>query len=111
MTLFGTRLLDAMHMRDVTAAELARKTTISESNISRYLSGTSMPSMRNLLLLADALGISSDWLAGRDEEDGEYHIVYGDKEIVRIFKSLSTDSQEKVLEYAEMLLTKEMRNV
>ena len=110
MTLFGTRLLDAMHMKGVSAAELSRKSGISESNISRYLSGVSLPSLSSLLMLAKVLDVSSDWLSGREELEGDFQFVYGDKELLRIYNLLSYDSQDKVLEYAEMLLSKEGKN-
>ena len=108
MTLFGTRLQQAMNKRDFSAAELSRKSNISEANISRYLSGISEPSMKNLLILAQTLNVSSDWLSGNEET---YEIHYGNNDLMRIYNALSLTGKDKVLEYAEMLLKKEREDV
>lgn len=109
MTLFGTRLQQAMNRRDFSAAELSRKSNISEANISRYLSGISEPSLKNLLILAQTLNVSSDWLSGNGE--AQLEIRYGDDEMMRIYHALSLTGKDKVLEYAEMLLAKERADV
>ena len=112
MTLFGVRLMEAMDKRNVTAAELSRKTSISESNISRYLSGTIEPKMRALLILADALNVSADWLAGNEtEENGSYEIYFGEKELMSMYRALSLSGKQKVLEYADYILEKERKDV
>lgn len=113
MTLFGVRLLEAMHKRDMTAAELSRKTNISESNISRYLAGTVEPKLRALLILADALNVSSDWLSGIEEEDNRspYEILYGEEELISMYSELSLAGKQKVLDYADYILNRERKDV
>lgn len=114
MSLFRVRLLDAIHMKGTTAAELSRKTNISESNISRYLSGSSEPSLRSLLILANALGVSADWLSGNEEEEEEeksFEVMYGEKDLMSMYSKLSMTGKQKVLEYTEMVLALERRNV
>ena len=114
MSVFRVRLLDAIHMKGTTAAELSRKTNISESNISRYLSGSSEPSLRSLLILANALGVSADWLSGNEEEEEEektFEVMFGEKDLMSMYSKLSMTGKQKVLEYAEMVLTMERRNV
>lgn len=115
MTLFGVRLLEAMHKRDMTAAELSRKTNISESNISRYLAGTVEPKLRALLILADALNVSSDWLSGIEEEEEDnrspYEILYGEEELISMYSELSLAGKQKVLDYADYILNRERKDV
>lgn len=115
MSLFRVRLLDAIHMKGTTAAELSRKTNISESNISRYLSGSSEPSLRSLLILANALGVSADWLSGNEEEEEEkeksFEVMFGEKDLMSMYSKLTMTGKQKVLEYTEMVLTMERRNV
>lgn len=114
MSLFRVRLLDAIHMKGTTAAELSRKTNISESNISRYLSGSSEPSLRSLLILANALGVSADWLSGNEEEEEEersFEVMFGEKELMSMYSKLTMTGKQKVLEYTEMVLAMERRNV
>ena len=111
MTIFGVRLQDTMDKRGVSAAQLSRKTNIHESNLSRYLAGTSEPSLKNLLLLAQALDVSADWLSGKEEMETQYEIQFGERELMRIYSALSLAGKDKVLEYAELLLAKENKNV
>ena len=65
---FASRLGMALLERGVKAAELSRKSGISEGSISRYLSGAVVPRMPVILLLAQALDVSDDWLLGFDVE-------------------------------------------
>ena len=111
MTIFGVRLQDTMDKRGVSAAQLSRKTNIHESNLSRCLAGTSEPSLKNLLLLAQALDVSADWLSGKEEMETQYEIQFGERELMRIYSALSLAGKDKVLEYAELLLAKENKNV
>lgn len=114
MTLFGLRLSEAMQKRDMTAAELSRKTSISESNISRYLAGTVEPKLRALLILADALNVSSDWLSGievKEDNRNPYEILYGEEELISMYSELSLAGKQKVLDYADYILNRERKDV
>ena len=53
--LFAQRLNDAMELRDISAAEIARQSNISEPMISRYRSGQYIPRMKALDRLAEVL--------------------------------------------------------
>lgn len=66
MDKFMDRLNEALVLRDVTPAELHRRTGISESTISQYRSGYAEPKKKKLQLIADALSISPAWLMGLD---------------------------------------------
>lgn len=48
--------------------ELARRCGLGESFINRYESGISDPSAANIKLIAEALGISADYLLGLSDE-------------------------------------------
>lgn len=63
----ANRLKEAMRDKgDISQAELARRTNIDRSSISLYLSGKYSPKGDKLYSLAEALGVSSAWLAGFD---------------------------------------------
>jgi len=64
MTLFSSRLLECMELKDMTAAELSSASDISPANISRYISGQRVPTYDNLAKLSASLGVSSDYLLG-----------------------------------------------
>lgn len=109
MTEFGKRLRVLMGKKNVSAAQLARMTGISEATISRYLSGQYEAKQGNIFKISQALLVSPDYLLGSEDETLEIH--YGDKELMRIYNALSLSSKDKVLEYASMLLDKERSDV
>lgn len=65
---FKDRLAKALEYADMTAAELSRKTKISESTLSQYKSGYARPKDDRLLIIANALGVRPSWLMGLDTE-------------------------------------------
>ena len=103
---FGKRLRSLMDTKNVSAAQLARMTGISEATISRYLSGQYEAKQGNIFKISNALLVSPDYLLG-----SELEIHYGDEEMMRIYNALSLSGKDKVLEYAEMLLKKEREDV
>jgi len=60
--------------------ELAQKASISTKSLSRYELGTSIPSAENLKAIANALGVSADYLL--DDEQ----IQIKDKELFKKFE-------------------------
>lgn len=63
---FQNRLQKAINVRNIKPVELHEKTGISESLISKYLSGHAIARQKKLSLLSDALSISPVWLMGYD---------------------------------------------
>lgn len=63
---FASRLRDALNARNMTQAELANKSGISKSSISRYLSGAWKGKQDAVYALARALDVSESWLMGYD---------------------------------------------
>lgn len=63
---FAARFRKAMQENGIKQIELSRKTGISRSTISQYLSGYAAPKTAKTQLLADALGVSPAWLMGFD---------------------------------------------
>lgn len=66
MATFGERLKEALYIRNMSAAELSRKTGISEGMISQYKSGAYVAKQRKLELFSKALDVSIPWLMGQD---------------------------------------------
>lgn len=60
------RLKDLMETREITAAELSRKSGIRASSISDYLKGKYEPKQDKIDKLAEALSVSPAWLMGYD---------------------------------------------
>ena len=63
---FKNRLQKAIEIRGIKPVELHEKTQISESLISKYLSGIAIARQTKLSLLADTLNVSEVWLMGYD---------------------------------------------
>ena len=65
MDIFKDRLIEAMHIRDMRASELALQTGLSKARISQYVNGKFVPKSDAVLLIAEALGVSELWLLGK----------------------------------------------
>jgi transcriptional regulator with XRE-family HTH domain len=60
----GERLAEALKMRHMNAAELSKLTGLSKSTISYYLKNKFTPQRDKILLMAQYLRVSPDWLEG-----------------------------------------------
>ncbi|WP_353957316.1 helix-turn-helix domain-containing protein [Paenibacillus silvae] len=60
------RLAAAMEDRNFDHVALAMTANVSPSTVKRWLNGTFEPRHRNLARLTDALGVSGDYLLGRN---------------------------------------------
>lgn len=72
---FQNRLEKALNIRNMKPVELHEKAGISESLISKYLSGNAIARQKKLSLLADALNVNEVWLMGYDvsmERNNDY---------------------------------------
>jgi len=63
---FNARLKHAMDLRKTTQSELVKRTGISKSGISQYVSGEYEAKQDNIFLLAKALDVDPAWLMGKD---------------------------------------------
>lgn len=63
---FKNRLEKALKARNIKPVELHEKTGISESLLSKYLSGNAIARQKKISLISDALNINPVWLMGYD---------------------------------------------
>ena len=90
MEAFKDRLATALKEKDISAAELSRRTKISKGSISNYLSGRYKAAQSNTYLIAKALDVSEAWLMGYDVPKQSLDILYkenggraiGDDEVI-----------------------------
>ena len=68
MEIFSERLKRARWEKDWSVAKLSEVSGVLDCTISAYERGKSGPGLYNAVRLADALGVSLDWLAGRTDE-------------------------------------------
>jgi transcriptional regulator with XRE-family HTH domain len=100
---FKDRLNFAMKLRNIKAAELSRRTGISESTISQYRSGYAEPKRKKLGILADALSVSPAWLMGLDIPMHADEIIELNNSILMEKKHPSDDSELRLIEYYRRL--------
>jgi len=65
----GARLLQARRERGLSVRALAAEVGVSGALISQIETGRTQPSVSTLYALVEHLGVSLDWLVGRDEVD------------------------------------------
>ena len=68
--IFRRRLLEAREARELTQAQLAERAGLPPAAISHFETGGRRPSFENLLRLAEALRVSTDYLLGRQPDMG-----------------------------------------
>jgi len=76
-TIFPARLKAARDLRGLNQDQLAARAGLQGSAVSHFETGGRKPSFDNLKRLADALGVSTDYLLGRTD-DPEGHAVPSD---------------------------------
>lgn len=77
MNNFSQKLKTAMHDKEISAAELSRRTGISKARISQYTSGKFFPKTDAVIKISDALNISRNYLLGIEQNldpSGSRHI-------------------------------------
>ena len=99
--MFKERLEMALAMSGLTAAELSRKTGISEGMISCYRKGTYTPKSRKLYAIATALNVSPSWLLGFDDPSKEADL---DQAISTVWEALDDEHKALALEYCKYLI-------
>lgn len=64
MNSLGSRLRESIREMGITQKELSEVTGLTQAAISRYVNGNRQPGAQNIGILADALGVSADYLLG-----------------------------------------------
>lgn len=105
---FGKRLRLIRKEHDLTQQELADKAGLSRSSINTWESSRSLPLPDGLCALADALECSTDYLLGREQEDGMIVIDNSsnalsdvEQHIIEVFRMLTNRNKIKVVGYVD----------
>lgn len=64
----GARILTLLKQNGMTQRELANQIGVTETSISRYITGARMPKANIVVYMADALNTTTDYILGRTEE-------------------------------------------
>lgn len=107
MSEFAKRLKACRVQRSMSQTEFAERTGFQPSAISHFENGGRMPSAENLIRIADALGVSTDWLLGRMLAD---HPMYGvARRIMQALNKMPDSDRMAMCEMAEILADKKNR--
>jgi len=68
---FGSRLKEAIGLAGETQESVAVKLDVAQTTVSAWATGRSDLPSKRLIQLADLLGVSLDWLAGRTDDSGQ----------------------------------------
>jgi transcriptional regulator with XRE-family HTH domain len=79
--------------RDLKAIDLCRLTGIKSSLMSNYTTGKKSPALTNAKLIAEALGVTLDELAGRQYSDNK-DLTPEIKEIIKKYTAIDQEDQE-----------------
>jgi transcriptional regulator with XRE-family HTH domain len=82
MTTLGEKIRAVRQKKGLSQIELAESASIYQKNISRYENDTTDPSASALKKIADALGVTADYLLNNSEEE----IKINDKELLEKFE-------------------------
>lgn len=77
--LFQERLLRQMRESELNQVQLARISGVAQTTISSYLSGVRAPRMYELMCIANALGVTMDWLAGNAEKGSDESLIWRER--------------------------------
>ena len=98
MTEIKERLAEALKVRDMTAAELARRSGVDKGSISNYLKGKFIPKQNAIGSMARALNVSPAWLMG-------YPVTMDGQEYEQIeFDKLTQINKAKLMAYYQALI-------
>lgn len=66
--MFRERFVEILQSKNATAYKVAKDVNISQGLISEYKSGSKLPTINNLLKIADYFDVSIDYLLGRTDK-------------------------------------------
>jgi len=101
--------------RNLSQAQLADFLKVSKSCISMIEIGRNEPTANTLIRYADFFECSTDYLLGREDDFGNVvikesssaNLTVEEKSLCKNFRALSNERKMQVLEYAELLLSKQ----
>jgi len=101
---FRERLREWRLKRNLTQEELARKADVPTISVSHFETGHRFPNAESLRRLADALGVSTDYLLGRVKTPTGKDLESADPEVAvlfRRFQGMSEEAREQVKQLFE----------
>lgn len=85
--IIAERIKNARSTIEMSQAALARKTGIFQSTICRIEKGERLPSVPQIILLADALNVSADYILGTNDTPYSFPLCFASEYEYRDFKT------------------------
>ncbi len=108
---FYEKLYKQMLLLGMNQQKLARKSLVSDSEVSRILAGKSQPGLENAFKLSRAVGVSLDYLADETLEEDPTLVPEAppaeEREVLDLARELGSRQSRQVLETALLLGHKE----
>lgn len=101
-----SRIKEKMNEHGLNSRELAKKSDISESGISRILNGEIEPRLKTFIRIADALKCDYVWLMGCDETQTRAESILIERNIT---DGLNAESIARLKSYADYLRSMQNR--
>ncbi|MBQ8434166.1 MAG: helix-turn-helix transcriptional regulator [Clostridia bacterium] len=105
----GQRLKECRENANQTQSELAKKTGISQQNISRWEKNINTPNAMDCIRLADHFGISLDELLGRQDYITGSVVITGpqlttdEKQLIDLYRKLPVRDKAELVGFAKGL--------
>ena len=111
---FFIRLKELTTENNLTVKALSEATKIPRTTINNYMNRGSIPSITQVIVLADFFGCSVDYLIGREDDFGviqsinpeQRSLTDSERELIDIFRSLSEARQETLLDTMRVMGSK-----
>lgn len=101
---FSDRLRVLIDECDLTQKQLATDLHIPVSTLGGYVQGTSEPDFQMLVLIAKYFNVTTDYLLGCQTIGCQATSIKSENELIRIFRSLSSEQQELYLEQGKAFI-------
>ena len=99
------RLKEALELRNMTPAELSRRSNVDKGAICKYMQGKTKPKSEALIALSNALHVSPIWLLGLDDTEQPKITPTTDLEDAGIDISILTkNNRNKLIGYYQALV-------
>ena len=98
-TVFQERLKRAMFLAGIRKTDLAERAGIDRGKVSAYVSGRYKPNAETLAKIAAALGVTPDWLLGREEMPAAKLTKPGIPGVGKVAAGMPILAQENILGY------------
>ena len=102
--LLAVRLREVREKRGYKQVDLARRTGIPPSAVSQFETGRREPSLRTVSKLADALGVTVDFLCGRPVQEASRGEV---RDLLGYARGMRSRDLKVLLEFAAFLARKQ----